>query len=250
MVRAAQSLIAGSPLRAGGGAVAAFDLASVTSDLAGALRLPVVLLLFAALLLACRELGSVIAEWWQRRKRASLGDVAEASQRGALPPREPTVLEPLYRALVKGDAQAARSRHRALVLERDNRVERARLLVRVGPGLGLAGTLIPLGPALDRLGRGDVAGLARELEAAFGMTVLGVVCGMVGFCLALLRSRFYAADEARLEAAWEAATGATASSGGDESRSPQDANGHLSAADTSAATAITEQITEQRTGSA
>lgn len=241
---AAQPLLAGSPLRAGVSAVAAFDPASVASDLAGELRLPVVLLLFAVLLLACRELGSVIAEWWQRRNRASLGDIAEAAQRGALPPREPRVLEPLYRAVVQGDAQAARAHHRALVLERESRVERARLLVRVGPGLGLAGTLIPLGPALDRLGRGDVTGLARELEAAFGMTVLGVVCGTVGFCLALLRSRFYAADEARLEAAWEAATwagAAAASSGGEEPRAPADENRHLVATETFATTAHTEQ---------
>ena len=40
------------------------------------------------------------------------------------------------------------------------RLERTRALVRLGPALGLMGTLIPLSPALAGLANGDVAQLS------------------------------------------------------------------------------------------
>jgi hypothetical protein len=53
------------------------------------------------------------------------------------------------------------------------RVDRARLWVRLGPALGLAGTLIPLGPALLGLAANDLEALSAGLIIAFGTTVLG-----------------------------------------------------------------------------
>jgi len=71
------------------------------------------------------------------------------------------------------------------------RVDRADLLARAGPMLGLMGTLIPLGPGLSALGRGDVAALATAVTVAFDTTVLGLAVGIVGFVLGRARRRLY-----------------------------------------------------------
>src|SRR5512140_802430 len=44
------------------------------------------------------------------------------------------------------------------------RLERTRILVRIGPMLGLMGTLIPLAPALAALAEGDTSTLAQKLR--------------------------------------------------------------------------------------
>ncbi|MGM0411893.1 MAG: MotA/TolQ/ExbB proton channel family protein [Pseudomonadota bacterium] len=79
------------------------------------------------------------------------------------------------------------------------RIERADLLARLGPMLGLMGTLIPLGPGLAALGDGDLTQLARAVRVAFDTTVVGLLVGVAGFLLGRLRRRWY--DEAldRLE---------------------------------------------------
>ena len=82
-----------------------------------------------------------------------------------------------------------------------SRIERADVFARIGPMLGLMGTLIPLGPGLAALGRGDVASLAQAVTVAFDTTVLGLLIGVVGFVLGRLRRRWYDATLTRLEAA-------------------------------------------------
>jgi biopolymer transport protein ExbB/TolQ len=76
---------------------------------------------------------------------------------------------------------------------------RTRLLVRVGPALGLMGTLIPLSPALDGLARGNVNELSQDLRVAFSVTVLGLLVGGVAFAVTLYRDRIYGQDLSDLE---------------------------------------------------
>lgn len=71
------------------------------------------------------------------------------------------------------------------------RIERADLLARIGPMLGLMGTLIPLGPGIAALSRGEVHNLASSVSVAFDTTVLGLLAGVVGFALGRLRRRWY-----------------------------------------------------------
>lgn len=71
------------------------------------------------------------------------------------------------------------------------RIERADFSARLGPILGLMGTLIPLGPGLAALGNGDVKILATSIQVAFDTTVLGLLIGLVGFVLGRLRRRWY-----------------------------------------------------------
>jgi biopolymer transport protein ExbB/TolQ len=65
---------------------------------------------------------------------------------------------------------------------------------RLGPMLGLAGTLIPLGPGLVSMARGDVAGLAAQLVIAFSTTIVGLLVGVIAFSCAHIRRGWYAGD--------------------------------------------------------
>ncbi|MDH5233220.1 MAG: MotA/TolQ/ExbB proton channel family protein [Gammaproteobacteria bacterium] len=71
------------------------------------------------------------------------------------------------------------------------RIERADLVTRTGPMLGLMGTLIPLGPGLAGLGQGDVKVLADAVTIAFDTTVIGLLAGAIGFVISRLRRRWY-----------------------------------------------------------
>ena len=79
------------------------------------------------------------------------------------------------------------------------RLEKTRILVRVGPMLGLMGTLIPLAPALAGLATGHTAVLAANLELAFSVTVIGLLIGGLGFIVSIVRDRFYQQDISDLE---------------------------------------------------
>ena len=74
------------------------------------------------------------------------------------------------------------------------RIEITRILVRVGPMLGLMGTLIPMGPALLALSQGDVLTLANNLIIAFGTTVLGLLIGGIAYMMTEVRNRWYDRD--------------------------------------------------------
>ena len=81
------------------------------------------------------------------------------------------------------------------------RIDRADLLARIGPMLGLMGTLIPLGPGLAAMGRGELDVLAQAVTVAFNTTVLGLLIGILGFLLGRLRRRWYDGAMERMEAA-------------------------------------------------
>ncbi len=76
---------------------------------------------------------------------------------------------------------------------------RLALVTRVGPMLGLMGTLIPLGPALAGLASGDMQVMAGNLIVAFTTTVIGVLVGSVAYGIGLIRRTWYARDLTDLE---------------------------------------------------
>lgn len=66
--------------------------------------------------------------------------------------------------------------------------------VRLGPILGLVGTLIPMGPALQGLAAGDVMQIAYNIRIAFSTTVVGLLVGAVCYTVTTVRRRWYAHD--------------------------------------------------------
>ena len=73
-------------------------------------------------------------------------------------------------------------------------LDRSKLLVKIGPMLGLMGTLIPMGPALVGLATGDVASMANNMQVAFATTVVGIIIGAVGFITLQVKQRWMADD--------------------------------------------------------
>jgi len=76
---------------------------------------------------------------------------------------------------------------------------RLSLATRVGPMLGLVGTLIPLGPALTGLASGSLDALAGNLIIAFTTTVFGIVVGGFAYAVGLVRRAWYEQDVSDLE---------------------------------------------------
>ncbi|MCB1702574.1 MAG: MotA/TolQ/ExbB proton channel family protein [Pseudomonadales bacterium] len=72
-------------------------------------------------------------------------------------------------------------------------------LAKIGPMLGLMGTLIPMGPALVGLASGDMASLAQNMQVAFATTVVGLLVGAIGFFCNQIKTRWYASDLSDLE---------------------------------------------------
>ncbi|MEM8768869.1 MAG: MotA/TolQ/ExbB proton channel family protein [Pseudomonadota bacterium] len=79
------------------------------------------------------------------------------------------------------------------------RIRRADLLARIGPTLGLMGTLIPLGPGIAALGRGDFLTLSQAVATAFDTTVFGLLVGLLAYLIGRFRRYAYEAALSHLE---------------------------------------------------
>lgn len=104
----------------------------------------------------------------------------------------------------------ARTRHLASRFEAglSREVDGVRVMVRIGPCLGLAGTLIPLGPGLAALGDGDLDRLSTQLILAFSTTVVGLAIGGIGYVLAVGKAHLADLAGADIELLCELATSA------------------------------------------
>ncbi len=85
-------------------------------------------------------------------------------------------------------------------------LDRLRILVRVAPGLGLIGTLIPMGTGLAALGQGDMSKLTSDLVIAFTTTVVGLAIGLLAFFFMSVKSRWVEEDVKNMELATEVLT--------------------------------------------
>ena len=73
-------------------------------------------------------------------------------------------------------------------------MQKTDIITRVGPTLGLMGTLIPMGPGLAALGAGDVNTLAESLTIAFDTTVTGLAVGGVAYLISKFKKQWYESD--------------------------------------------------------
>ena len=81
----------------------------------------------------------------------------------------------------------------------EQELERAKLLMKFGPMLGLMGTLIPMGPALAGLAQGDIGSMAYNMQVAFATTVVGLFSAAIGFVTKQTKNRWYTEDMSNLE---------------------------------------------------
>lgn len=75
----------------------------------------------------------------------------------------------------------------------------SKLLAKMGPVLGLIGTLIAMSPALVGLSTGDISGMAYNMQVVFATTVVGLVVSAVGLVTLQFKQRWYAKDVNNLD---------------------------------------------------
>ncbi len=194
------------------------NVEQILFEVSEALEVPVLVLALVALAVAVVEAGALVMELWRRRGRSlwqldhaiaeCQGRLAAGMREQALiallpVARNPAMEDVLADLVAQQGAADSEARVAKILAEYDYRslrkLERTRILVRMGPALGLMGTLIPLSPALAGLANGDVATLTENLRVAFGVTVAGLLVGAVAFSISLVRDRLYAQDYSDVE---------------------------------------------------
>ena len=90
-----------------------------------------------------------------------------------------------------------------LVNSREKKLEKrlsyTDIITRIGPTLGLMGTLIPMGPGLAALGTGDIVTLSNAIIVAFDTTVVGIGAGALAYVISKIRRRWYGEYIANLD---------------------------------------------------
>jgi len=84
-------------------------------------------------------------------------------------------------------------------LEMAKKLDQVRFVIKVGPALGLMGTLIPMGISLAALAEGNIPKMAGSMVTAFTATVAGLGCGVVAYLIALKREKWVREDIREME---------------------------------------------------
>jgi biopolymer transport protein ExbB/TolQ len=185
-------------------------LTSTLYRISNSLLIPVILIILALLVWTALLLGGFLREWYERRKLTGMLRASAAAARDRRSPEEiwqmleeiPYGLPKRFMRFVAGSSDEARVLAQALTnLENDvaSSVARHSFITRVAPVVGLMGTLIPLGPALNGLASGNMQALSGNLIVAFTATVIGLLIGAVAYGMGLARRTWYARDLSNLE---------------------------------------------------
>ena len=188
---------------------------NVLRAVSGAMELPVVILLILLLAFAVFSVGWIIAEFFSEHRhmkedlpalpehlRDNETDLEAAIAESKLNHRQKATLQELTqhpdftRPLLDDLADNLLEQEQA---HYDHMIKFTDLASKLGPMLGLLGTLIPLGPGIIALGQGDTYTLSVSLMTAFDTTVAGLCIAAVCMIVSTIRRRWYAAYMADLE---------------------------------------------------
>ena len=173
------------------------------------LLVPVVILLLLFFLKALLTIVSFFGEYWRRIKQqqtvgklleeASHTDIVEKLQ--ALPTKVKSPMLTCLRTMLEHKDNKAYCERLLANYEVDAEKElgQCRSLLKLGPMLGLMGTLIPMGPALVGLAAGDITSMAYNMQVAFATTVVGIMTAVIGIITLQVKQRWYAHELNDLE---------------------------------------------------
>ncbi len=184
-------------------------LPDILHDIAQGLLGPTMAIIIALLAVALFFLGQVICEYITERRHFKqnsariINDIDEVDYEGL---EDVVVKSSLLRfqkaALIivvrnMGLPEEALLSLATTQLDRAERRYKRRLawtdtIAKIGPMLGLMGTLIPLGPGIVALGQNNVTKLSQSLLVAFDATVCGLVVACFCLVLSKIRSLWYA----------------------------------------------------------
>ena len=180
------------------------NITQILNWISSSLLLPVTVLLLIGLACALVSLGGFFADSFiLLKERKQRRKIMEALRRG-----EPVDIQQesgLFCERVRklGELEWDELESEKIISEweglYERRLERSRFLAKVGPMLGLMGTLIPMGPALAGLASGDIASMAYNMQIAFATTVLGCCIAGISILVLSVRKHDYADEIACLQ---------------------------------------------------
>ena len=173
------------------------------------LLVPVIVLLILLFIRSLLLVGSFFGQYLNIRKNGralrtrleGLTPLTVASLEGTLPRGNRSIsVRYLNDMLAHKDSPAHVRRILAdFEIAADKDLSSSRTLTKLGPMLGLMGTLIPMGPALVGLSTGDISSMAYNMPVAFATTVVGLFSSAVGFMTQQVKNRWYMQDMTNLE---------------------------------------------------
>ena len=183
-------------------------LGDIMHDIAQGLLVPTIMVIIALVLVTVFFIGQVLVEFFSERRHfkqnmpeivnainnAGFENVARVIGRSNLLMYQKSALitvsrnmglpeDPLF-ALAQSEINNAEKIYKKRLAWTD-------VIAKIAPMLGLMGTLIPLGPGIVALGKGDTLGLSQSLLLAFDATVCGLVCAVIALIISKIRSGWY-----------------------------------------------------------
>ena len=139
-----------------------------------------------------RQLRSILNELTPERMEAL---------QAALPEEDNSLYIKYLRAILARPADDTYADYMITNFENDAEkdVVTSKLLAKVGPVLGLIGTLIAMSPALTGLSQGDISKMASNMQVVFATTVVGLVVSLVGLVTLQFKQRWYAKEVNQLD---------------------------------------------------
>ncbi len=173
------------------------------------LTIPVLVILLVIVIITIISLGGLIAEYTSRKKvpvgtirdliyeinaAESQEKLKSAISNAKIPKAQKKVLSEIASSESLGDSSREALARKLFEYEEEktlNSLQKTDIITRIGPTLGLMGTLIPMGPGLAALGAGDINTLASSLTVAFNTTIVGIGSGALCYVIGKIRSGWY-----------------------------------------------------------
>lgn len=181
------------------------------------LLMPVVIILLIILGYVVIEAGGLISEYSIRRKTSlvelenfiksisnpgTMENINIVIEKSSLPAHHKAILEKVAVNSIMGE-KSREAFTQKLIEEEESRMikslEKTDIIAKIGPAVGLMGTLIPMGPGLAALGAGDIQVLANNLMIAFDAAIIGLAAAAIGFTISKIRRRWYEDDISTLD---------------------------------------------------
>lgn len=187
-----------------------------------ALQIPVIIFLLVFLVFAVYTLGKLLSEYFSRKKvpvslikemiydiydAESVEDIKNTVNNADIQRSQKRILNELAESEHLGRKSRETLARRLIDNEEDKiaqNLNKTEIVTRLGPTLGLMGTLIPMGPGLAALGTGDVTTLASAISIAFNTTVIGIGAGAIAYFASKIRRRWFGEYLANLDALMDA----------------------------------------------
>ncbi len=190
-------------------------LQTIIYIISSSLLIPVMFFLVGLICWILFQGGVLFAEWIERKKLKKIVDLNDLIDRAVKSNKIPEEIFPYFtlnvvRYFKKLNKIIEHKNDKFIEIKIENllqekelkmqkEVDKIKIAVRIGPSLGLMGTLIPMGTGLASLSSGDINKLSSSLIIAFTTTVVGLAIGAMSYFFAVIKERWTKEDMKNIE---------------------------------------------------